>query len=590
MFTGGFFLVQSGPDPEIFSPEKFSEIQQEFARAASEFALNEIYPKQDAIELLDQQINRQLLRQCGELGLLGIDVPEDYGGLEMDKVTAALVTEKITMGQSESFMVTYSVQTGIGMLPILFFGNEEQKKYYLPKLVSGEWISAYALTEPGSGSDALSIRTSASYSDDGEKFILNGSKQFISNGGWADVLITFAKIDGEKMTCLLVDPRSPGVVVHEEKNKLGLHGSSTANITLENVEVPKENVLGEIGKGAEIAFNILNIGRFKLGAAVLGGSKSALQESVRYALERKQFGQPVAYFEALKKKTADMTIRSFALESAVYQTAGLLDKSIQQVDTNAPDYHQQLPNAIERFALECSICKVFGSEAMGLNTDDGLQMFGGYGFMEEYPLARMMRDTRVDRIYEGTNEINRQIILGYLLKKTLLEELPIREKMKDLPRFLETSPTLNTALLKDELNSLEASRHLLLFAFKQALTAYGQDLLNKQQIGEWISDMVIHLFTWHTTLSRVVEMPEDYEYRPLALKIGRVYSYETAWKMLAWSHQVISACTTGQDLTNSLNVHRRLQNRIILETNINELKNEIADEIYNHKKYPFNEQ
>ena len=588
MFTGGAFLTTPIDERKVFCPETFSEMQQEFARAAEEFALNEILPRKKEIEKHDQQLSMQLIRSCGELGLLGVDVPETYGGLSMDKVTAALVAEKITYGQSESFMVTFSVQTGIGMLPIVYFGNETQRERFLPKLVSGEWLTAYALTEPGSGSDALSIRTVAHLSEDGKYYILNGNKQFISNGGWADLLITFAKVNGEKVTGFLIDPKSEGVIIHEEENKLGLHGSSTANIILENVKVPVENMLGEIGQGGHIAFNVLNIGRFKLGAAVLGGSKNALLESVKYALERRQFGQPIAQFEAIKKKIADMTIRSYALESIIYETAGLLDESIALVDENSPNYYFEVANAIEKIAMECSISKVYGSEVMWRNTDDGLQVFGGYGYIEDYPLAQMVRDTRVDRIYEGTNEINRLIITGYLLKKTLLEEVPIREKIKGIPDVLKGEfPNFANSPLAAEKSALEAARAFTLYVFNEALIRYGQDILNKQQVGEVISDMLINLFVGQTAVARISQHLKESSHPKELLAVAKVLIAEMMIEMNALGRKGLTGTLEGENLQRALADAQTFANYMLLPTNTFELKNEIADLVYRDGKYPF---
>ncbi len=588
MFTGGNFTVTPLSDRKVHCIEEMSEEQKEFALATEDFATEELLPRKDAIEQFNGELTKELIRKCGELGLLGVDVPEEYDGLDLGKFISALVVEKITYGQSASFTVTFSAHTGIGTLPIVYFGNEEQKKKYLPGLASGEILSAYALTEPGAGTDALAIRTSAELTPDGKYYILNGNKQFISNGGWADLLITFAKIDGEKLTCFLVDPTAEGVIRKEEKNKLGLHGSSTCNIILENVKVPVENVLGKVGHGAEIAFNTLNIGRFKLGAAVLGGSKNTLILSLDYALQRKQFGQAIAKFDAIKKKFAEMVIRTYALESIVYQTAGLLDESIEKVDSEASDYYQQVALAIEKFAIECSICKVYGSEVLSLNADEGLQVFGGYGFMEDYPLARIWRDTRIDRIYEGTNEINRQIILGYILKKTLLEELPIREKIKEIPRILEgKQPEFPDAFLAEEKRATELAKYLFLYVYNQALTEFGQDILNRQQIGEVLSDMIINLFVLDTTLARISQTAEQSPKRQLAEAIGKVLTAETVHRMSSAAELVLNGVLGGKTLDNALQDVQSLSRLMFLKTDVFSLKNLIADHLYEQRKYPF---
>ncbi len=588
MKTGGFFITSRIGERPVFSSESFSDEQKEFSKAGEDFGLKEILPQRDEIEKFDKELTLGLMRKCGEIGFLGVDVPEQFGGLGLDKVTSALLAEKITYGRSASFTVTFSAHTGIGTLPIVFFGNEEQKKKYLPKLASGEWLSAYALTEPGSGSDALSVRSTAVLSPDKRHYILNGNKQFISNGGWANLLITFAKVNGEKITGFLIDPESEGVIRNEEKNKMGLHGSSTCNVILENVKVPVENTLGEIGKGGDIAFNSLNIGRFKLGAAVLGGCKSSVTVSVQYALERKQFGQPVARFDAIRKKFADMAIRAYALDSIIYETAGLLDESIAAVDEKSPDYYQQVAYAIEKIAMECSICKVYGSEAISKNADEGLQVFGGYGFIEDYPMARIVRDTRVDRIYEGTNEINRQIILGYILKKTLMEELPIREKIKEIPTILSGGVRdFGNDVLAAEKRSLEAAKYLTLYILNEALIKYGQDLAHEQQVGEIVSDMVIDLFVINTTLARISQSVEKSEYPSVLLAMGQVL---TAEKMISMAGAALTAVTgilDGENLKVALQEIGKLRDLMYLPTNTLALKKKIADLVYKEMKYPF---
>jgi alkylation response protein AidB-like acyl-CoA dehydrogenase len=588
MNTGGGFLISTIGQNKVFCPESFSDTQREFANATEEFALNEILPKNLEIEKFDQQLSKELIRSCGELGLLGIDIPEEYGGLSADSVTSALIVEKITYGQSESFTVTFSVHTGIGTVPIVYFGTEEQRKKYLPKLASGEWLSAYALTEAGAGSDALSIKTSAKLSDDGKFYIITGNKQFISNGGWADILITFAKINGDKLTGFIIDPKSDGVNLQEEKNKLGLHGSSTCNIILENVKVPRENILGKVGKGADIAFNSLNIGRYKLGAAVLGGCKVTVAETVKYALERNQFGQPIAHFEAIKKKIADMVVRTYALESIVYETAHLLDQSMKNVNADSPTYWADIAHSIEKFALECSICKVYGSESHWYNVDDGIQIFGGYGFMEDYPLARVMRDTRVDRIYEGTNEINKQIILGYILKKTLLEELPVRERIKDIPGMVDGKiPSFADGPLVQEKKSTQLAKGLILFLFNEALTHYGQDIMNRQQVGELLSDMIIDAFLMDTTLDRIDQTSQNIQYPGLILNIGKVLIAEKIMELLKNAKVILFALLKEKALDDALKNLNKFENIMILKTNIFLSKEGIAEKTYQIKKYPF---
>ena len=588
MVTGGYFLTTSIKDSQVFTPEKFSDIQIEFAKATREFALQEILTQRDEIDKLNKELSLALMKSAGELGLLGVDVPEKYGGLAIDKVTSALVVENITRGQCASFTVTISAHTGIGTLPIVYFGTEAQKQKYLPKLTSGDWLSAYALTEPGSGSDALSIRTFAELSKDKKFYILNGNKQFITNGSWADVLITFAKIDGEKLTAFILDPNADGITKHEEKNKLGLHGSSTCNIILENVKVPVENVLGVIGEGAAIAFNSLDIGRFKLGAAVLGGCKNAVTESIKYGLERKQFGQPVVYFDAIKKKIADMMIRTFALDSIIYETANLLDQSIAQVEENSKNYSREVAAAIEKFAVECSICKIYGSEAYWETADDGLQIFGGYGFIEDYPMAKALRDTRVDRIYEGTNEINRQIILGYILKKTLLEELPVRQKIRETNQLLNREKIdFGKSELAEQEKALEYGKHLTFYLLNKALIRFGQDLVNEQQVGEILSDMIINLFLMNTTLSRVEQILTAGQKDAIYSNIAKVLIAEKNIEMVGLAKKAITHIEKPDSIGEAMKDIRFFENQMDSKTDIIAQKQEIADYLYRQQKYPF---
>ncbi len=587
MHTGGLFLTTPLPSTNVFSPENFTETHREFRQAMEDFARKEIRPLKDAIEKFDKALSLQLIKKCGELGFLGVDIPESFGGLGLDKITSTLLAEKIADAHSESFTVTYFVHVGIGTLPIVYFGSEELKRRYLPKIASGEWLSAYALTEPEAGSDALSLRSHAQLSPDGKYYIINGNKQFISNGGWAKVLITFAKIDGDKLTGFIIDPESPGVTRKEEKNKLGLHGSSTCNIILENVQVPKENILGEIGKGADIALNILNIGRFKLGAAVLGGCKNAIELSCQYGFQRRQFGQPIARFDAIQKKIAEMAIQSYALESIIYHTAHQMDEALQEVDEKSPFYSQEIARAIEKFAIECSICKVYGSESYWNMADETLQIFGGYGCIEDFPPARMLRDTRVDRIYEGTNEINRQVILGYLIKKTLLEELPIRENIKqlsgtDLPdiQLSATDP------LKSEKYAVERAKQLTLLLFRDCLTRWGQDLLNQQQIGETLSDMVSTLYLLNTTLVRISQNSAPSHF-PILLQVGQALTAQKIQEIIRQAHLLLPAIYQGKALQKAKMKVGQFTKQMSLDTDIFLLRQKIAEYVYEQKKYPF---
>src|SRR5271155_5748363 len=419
--SGGSFLLDERKPDDVFTPEDFTEQHVLIGQTAEEFALNEIVPNIEKMEHKDFSITRDLLKKAGELGLSSAEIPEAYGGLEMDKVTAAVIADHIA--KYAGFATTWGGHTGIGTLPIVYFGTEEQKKKYLPRLAAGEIVGAYALSEASSGSDAMNSRTRAVLSPDGKHYILNGEKMWITNAHFADLFTVFAKIDGEKFTAFLVEKDFPGFSVGAEEKKLGIRGSSTAPLILNDCKVPIENVLGEIGKGHIIAFNILNVGRFKLGAMCVGGARMAFASAIGYARERKAFGKPISDFGLIREKLAQMAAAIYAAESMVYRTVGMMDVALSEVDKSAADAAKQTLKAIEEYAVECSIIKVWASEMVGYVVDETLQIYGGYGFVEEYPAERAYRDARINRIFEGTNEINRLIITGFLLKRAMSGQL-----------------------------------------------------------------------------------------------------------------------------------------------------------------------
>src|SRR5689334_22100343 len=439
---GGEFLTRDCASDDVFTPEDISEEQRMFARTAEEFLRKEVIPREDEIYAKNYATHRELMRKAGDLGLLAIDIPEKHGGLGLSKVSSAVVGEQFAL--QPSFAGTQSSHVNIGTLPLVFFGNEEQKNKYLPKLASGEMIGAYALTEPHSGSDALAAKTRATLSKDGKYYILNGQKMWITNGGYADLFTVFAKIDGEKFTAFLVE-RTPGLVSGHEEKKLGLDGSSTTALMLEDCKVPVENVLGEIGRGHKIAFNVLNIGRLKLGARSVGTIKLSLGQSVQYAKERHQFGQPIANFGLIKHKIAEMAIRAYVGESMLYRTLGAIDDALEEVNKDDP---QQVLKVLEQFAVECSIIKVWMSEALAYVVDEEVQVFGGYGYSKDYPAERAYRDARIARIYEGTSEINRIVIASQLLRRAKAGELALLEAAEQV--FQGAKPTSDTLKLSAE--------------------------------------------------------------------------------------------------------------------------------------------
>jgi alkylation response protein AidB-like acyl-CoA dehydrogenase len=526
---GGAFLVDDCEPAEIFTPEDISEEQRMFAKVAEDFLRKEVIPHEDDIYAKKWDVSRELMRKAGELGLLSIDIPEKYGGLGLNKVSSAVVGEQFAL--QASFAGTQSAHVNIGTLPTLFFGTEEQKRKYLPRLATGEWIGAYALTEPHSGSDALAAKTKAVLSPDGRHYILNGQKMWITNGGIANLFTVFAKIDGDKFTAFLVEA-GPGVVSGHEEKKLGLDGSSTTALMLEDCRVPVDNVLGEIGKGHKIAFNVLNIGRLKLGARSVGAIKLSLGQSVQYAKERHQFGQPIANFGLIKHKLAEMAILSFVGEAVLYRTLGAIDRALEDVDKDDP---QQVLRVLEQYAIECSIIKVWTTEALGLVVDEQVQVFGGYGYSRDYPAERAYRDARIARIYEGTNEINRIVIASQLLKRARSGELPLIEAAKQILYGKRASSdtlslTLANAVFSHELKMLAAAKAMTLASIGAILRAYGDSVRDEQEMMAFMSNMVIDVYAAESALLRAQRLVADRgeDRAAIQIEIARVFTRDAA--------------------------------------------------------------
>src|SRR5690348_11908627 len=478
--AGGSFLIEDRRPDEVFTPEDFTDEHRQIAQTTEEFALKEIVPNIEKIEHKDFSVSRNLIKKASELGLTSVDIPEEYGGMEMDKVTSAIIADYIA--KSGSFSVTWGAHVGIGTLPIVYFGTPEQKQKYLPKLASGEWVGAYALSESSSGSDALNCRTKADLSSNGKHYILNGEKMWITNASFADLYVIFAKIGGEKFSAFIVERTFPGFSVGAEEKKLGIRGSSTCPLILNDCKVPVENVLGEIGKGHHIAFNVLNVGRFKLGAGCIGGARNSLEQAVAYAKQRKAFGKVIADFGLVREKLANMAVGVFTGEAMAYRTVGMMDAAVAQLG----DEHDmaQVRKVVDEYAVECSILKVWGSELIGHVVDETVQIYAGYGFVEEYPAERAYRDARINRIFEGTNEINRLVITGFLLKRAMSGQLPLMPAIKKLMDEVIAGTRDETAegLLVEERKMVAAAKKMGLFAAGVATQKYMQSLQDQQEI------------------------------------------------------------------------------------------------------------
>jgi alkylation response protein AidB-like acyl-CoA dehydrogenase len=584
--SGGSFLLESRRPDEIFTPEDFNEQQQLIGQTAEEFTVNEILPNIEKMEHKDFSISRELIKKAGELGLTGVEIPEAYGGLEMDKVTAAVIADHIA--QYAGFATTWGAHSGIGLLPIVYFGTEEQKKKYLPRLASGEIIGAYALSEASSGSDALNCRARAQLSSDGKHYVLNGEKMWITNAGFADLFTVFAKIDGEKFTAFLVERTFPGFAVGAEEHKLGIRGSSTCPIILNDCKVPVENLLGEIGKGHVIAFNILNIGRFKLGAMCVGGGRVSLEGAIAYAKQRKAFNKVIADFGLVREKIANMAALLFVGESLVYRTVGMMDRALSEVDKSSADAIKETRKAIEEYAVECSIIKVWASEMVNYVVDETLQIYGGYGFVEEYPAERAYRDARINRIFEGTNEINRLIITGFLLKRAMSGQLPLMPAIKKLMDEVLSGPSMSEDLegsLPEERKLVAQAKKLGLFAAGAATQKYMQTIQDQQEIMGAIADMTIETYAMESAVLRAQKISETKGEAASALPLAmtRVYLSQAMEKVESAARKIIAAVADGDMLRTQLAILRRLSKYEPFNTI--ELRQQIAQKMVERGKY-----
>jgi alkylation response protein AidB-like acyl-CoA dehydrogenase len=580
---GGSWLLQETDPSHIFTPEKMTEEHRLIARTTDEFIDAEVLPNLERLEAKDWELARRLLRRCGELGLLGTNVPEQYGGLDLDKVSSLIVAEHIA--RSASFATTYGGQANLCVLPIFLFGTDAQKQQYLPKLVAGELVGAYALSETGSGSDAFAAKTRASRAADGT-WILNGEKMWITNGGFADVYIVFAKVDGEQFSAFIVERTFPGVSHGKEEHKMGLHGSSTTPVLLQDARVPAENLLGEVGRGHKIAFNVLNYGRLKLASSCSGGAKFVIREAAKYATSRRQFGQPISSFGAIRHKLAEMTARAYGIESMLYRTAGLIDDMIARGGGTPA----AALAALEEFAIEASLLKVASSEMLDYVLDENVQIHGGNGFVRDYPAERHYRDARVNRIFEGTNEINRLLIPGMLIKRALKGGVPVIAAAKRLQDELLSAPpsagrtgTGPADLIAGPVLGMKKTALMILGL---ALQTYGEALEEQQEVLMLASDVMMDAFMAESALLRAEQSASGGASTSTAqADAASVLTHDAGLRVEADARTAIQAMTTGDTQQTMLAVLRRLLKVPPIDTIA--ARRRLADEVVERKAYLF---
>jgi len=584
---GSLFFMEEVPAAEVFTPEDFSEEHLMIIKTLESFIKNEVVPNIDALEHKDWDLTRRLMLQAGELGFLGVDIEEEYGGSELDHIASLLVCEYSAL--SGSWGLCLNDHTGIGSMPLVFFGNKAQKEKYLPALATGEKLGAYALTEPGAGTDAMSIQTTAVLSPDGKYYMLSGTKQYVTNGGFADIIFTYAKIDGDKMTAFILERDFEGISFGAEEKKMGLRGSSTCSIFLDGAKVPVENVLYEIGRGHIVAFNILNLGRFKLGAGSVGVAKLAMESSVGYSKERVQFGKPICQFGLIKHKIAEMATRLYMAESMVYRTGGLIDNIFATVDRAAEDTGRQSANSIFEYVVECSINKVYCSEMLAYVADEAVQIYGGYGYCEEYPVERIYRDNRIFRIFEGTNEINRLLIIGQMMRKALKNEiplLPVAEKVREeVPAMEPLSPSSEDGSLGYQRKLVERAKKIFLFLCGGAAQKYGMALEEEQEVLGLLSDIAQEIYAMESGLLRALKSIESVGEQQSKMKIDmvRLYVNDAMVRIRGYARQILAAMETGEALDSQLATLRKVSQ--FTPINGVQLRRDIADGIIEVGRY-----
>ena len=560
--AGGSFLLEDRMPAEVFTPEDLNEEQRQIAATAAEFAEQEVLPAVGEIEDKKPGVLPGLLRKAGELGLTAVDIPEEFGGMGLDKVSSTLITDHIS--SVASFSTAFGAHIGIATLPLVWYGTEDQKRRYLPKLATAEWIGAYGLSEASSGSDAMNIRTRATLSADGKTYTLNGEKMWITNAAIAGLYTVFAKIDGEKFSAFVIERDTPGLTVGAEEHKLGIRGSSTCPLVLTDCKVPVENLLGEPGKGHHIAFNVLNVGRFKLGVACVGGARRGLAEMIRYARERVAFGKPIAEFGLIQRKISTSAARLYAAESMAYRTAGLMDAAMSELSPDKAHEPREIQRRIEEYAVECSILKVYGSEMLSLVADEMVAVMGGYGYVEHYPAERFYRDARINRIFEGTNEINRLIVTGWLMKRAMTGKLALLPAIKRVMDEVMQPPSLDGAgdagePLAHEAAALAAMRKMALFAAGVASQRFMAGLEEQQEVMADLADMIAQVYALESAVLRARKLAlAGRKPAQAAAEMTGLLAEEGLAQCDQAARRVLAACGEGDTLRTQLVILRRL--------------------------------
>jgi len=583
---GGSFLITSTSPEDVFTPADLTDDQRLIGQTAEEFVQKEVLPNVPELEAHKEGLMAQMLKKAGEIGLLGGAIPEEYGGSGLDKISATVLAEKLA-GYA-SFAVSHGGHSGIGTIPIVYFGTEAQKKKYLPKIASGELLSCYCLSEPQAGSDSLAARTRAVLSPDGKTWILNGQKMWITNGGFADVYVVFAKVDGEKFSCFIVERGTPGFSAGAEEKKMGIRGSSTTPIFFENSPVPKENLLHEIGRGHIVAFNTLNVGRFSLGAYCLGGAKEVLKASSKYSKERTAFGKSLKDFGLIKTKLGEMAIRIYAVESMIYRSAGMIDAAVSS-PTPGSDKTQQAMQVLEEYAIESSISKVMGSETVDYCVDEGVQIFGGYGFHEDYPVARAYRDSRVNRIFEGTNEINRMLIIQMLIKRSMAGILPLIPAAMKLGEEVLAGPSFEeapTGAFAEVERSLAQAKKIFLLAAGTAMQKFREGLADQQEIVASLANIAMDVYAMESSLRRAQKaLAKRGESASVMGDAARAFVYDAMDRIEKEARTALAASADGDTLVTQLAVLRRFAKHAPIDTIA--IRRRVADAVLVQDRYPF---